>query len=96
MSYRVSSELSYVNAPGGSLKIGKSLNLFSGLIVEVIEDEGSTESIGKYLADLYKTASDASTNTAKAIQYKIESWYNYAYKFKNRVKELIKTVVKEK
>ncbi|KAF0483866.1 hypothetical protein F8M41_023193 [Gigaspora margarita] len=34
--------------------------------VEVIEAKGSTESIGKYLADLYKTASYALANTAKA------------------------------
>ncbi|CAG8844155.1 9828_t:CDS:1, partial [Gigaspora margarita] len=39
--------------------------------------------------------SDALANTTKAIQYKIESWYNYEYKFENRVKELIKTGVKE-
>ncbi|RIB22668.1 hypothetical protein C2G38_2033380 [Gigaspora rosea] len=42
--------------------------------VEVIEAEGPTESIGKYLADLYKAASDASANTAKVIQYEIKSW----------------------
>ncbi|KAF0420915.1 hypothetical protein F8M41_006876 [Gigaspora margarita] len=64
--------------------------------VEVIEAEGPTESIGKYLADLYKAASDASANTAKVIQYEIKSWYNYANKFENRVKELIKTGVREK
>ncbi|RIB05256.1 hypothetical protein C2G38_2281373 [Gigaspora rosea] len=64
--------------------------------VKVIEAKGPTESIGKYLADLYKAASDASANTAKVIQYEIKSWYNYANKFENRVKELIKTGVKEK
>ncbi|CAG8815875.1 3959_t:CDS:2, partial [Gigaspora rosea] len=40
--------------------------------VEVIEAEGPTESIGKYLAYLYKAASDASANTAKVIQYEIK------------------------
>ncbi|RIB19347.1 hypothetical protein C2G38_2182131 [Gigaspora rosea] len=64
--------------------------------VEDIEAKGPTKSIGKYLADLYKVASDASANTAKVLQYEIKSWYNYANKFENRVKELIKTGVKEK
>ncbi|KAF0559569.1 hypothetical protein F8M41_005262 [Gigaspora margarita] len=64
--------------------------------VEVIEAEGPTESIGKYLVDLYKAASDALANTAKVIQYEIKSWYNYANKYENRVKELIKTEIREK
>ncbi|CAG8835927.1 11512_t:CDS:1, partial [Gigaspora margarita] len=64
--------------------------------VKVIEAEGPMESNGKYLADLYKAASNASANTAKVIQYKIKSWYNYANKFENRVKKLIKTGVREK
>ncbi|RIB28663.1 hypothetical protein C2G38_2157425 [Gigaspora rosea] len=64
--------------------------------VEVIETEGPMKSIGKYLADLYKAASNASANTAKVIQYDVKSWYNYANKFENRVKELIKTGVKKK
>ncbi|CAG8856724.1 39863_t:CDS:2, partial [Gigaspora margarita] len=62
----------------------------------IIEAEGPTESISKYLADLYKAASDTLANTAKVIQYEIKCWYNYANKFKNRVKELIKTGVREK
>ncbi|CAG8857576.1 31931_t:CDS:2, partial [Gigaspora margarita] len=46
-------------------------------LVEVIEAEGPMESIGKYLADLYKAASDALANMQKLYNMRLKVGTQY-------------------